>query len=431
MPGISNVNELQAINDDLAGDYWLTNGINAAATVGWNDGAGFEPIGNSGDLAPFTGTFNGRGYTISDLYIDRFISRIAPDVYQLGLFGEINGAAIKDVSLTGLDYTGKHAYAGTVGRTGGLVAAVINSIISNCHIAGTITSYGDALGFAATVDADSTVDDCTADVTCTSTDNDAAGFTNWNSGTISNCSSTGDVTSNNDYGAGFANGNGGIISDCFSTGNVSANWGRCGGFVGNNSGTISRSYATGNVVSTQDDVGGFCGYNGATGIINDCYSRGNVEGDDDIGGFVGENDGAITDCYSTGTVTGDVNVGGFCGNNDATITDCFWDTETSGEAASQGGIGKTTSQMQRKSTFTDADWDFIIIWGINKITNAGYPFHWTMPPEPPPDAPRETVLVQDKITLECVRNVEMAAGGRFRIGKDGKAIYRSRYARNA
>ena len=86
--------------------------------------------------------------------------------------------------------------------------------------------------------------------------------------------------------------------------------------------------------------------------------------------------------------------------------------------------------MKDRDTFTDAGWDFIIIWAINGITNDGYPFFWAMPPEPPPDAPRRTVAVQDKITLESIRNVEMAAGGTFRVDEEGKAVYKSRYARN-
>ena len=103
MPAITDVNDLQNMNLDLAGTYWLANDIDASATVGWNGGQGFAPIGNSGDSEPFTGTFNGFGHIISGLYINRVITRVAPDVYNLGLFGCINGATIRNVSLTGLD----------------------------------------------------------------------------------------------------------------------------------------------------------------------------------------------------------------------------------------------------------------------------------------------------------------------------------------
>jgi len=41
------------------------------------------------------------------------------------------------------------------------------------------------------------------------------------------------------------------------------------------------------------------------------------------------------------------------------------------------------------------------------------------------------VLVEDKITLESIRNVEMAAGGRAFVDEEGNFVYKSRYARNA
>jgi len=59
-------------------------------------------------------------------------------------------------------------------------------------------------------------------------------------------------------------------------------------------------------------------------------------------------------------------LGGFCGYNevhtDSAITNCFWNIETAGDdwpdVNSWGAIGKTTLEMQTKSTFTDAGWKF-------------------------------------------------------------------------
>ena len=42
---ITDVTELQAMEDDLDGDYVLGNNIDASATSGWNGGLGFDPIG--------------------------------------------------------------------------------------------------------------------------------------------------------------------------------------------------------------------------------------------------------------------------------------------------------------------------------------------------------------------------------------------------
>jgi hypothetical protein len=69
-----------------------------------------------------------------------------------------------------------------------------------------------------------------------------------------------------------------------------------------------------------------------------------------------------------------------------TITGSFWDVNTSGLDYSDGGVGKTTVEMQTKSTFTDTGWDFVgetvngpnDIWDICEGTN--YPkFVWQIP----------------------------------------------------
>jgi hypothetical protein len=43
------------------------------------------------------------------------------------------------------------------------------------------------------------------------------------------------------------------------------------------------------------------------------------------------------------------------------VNDSFWDTETSGQAASAGGTGKTTVEMQDIATFSGAGWDIIAV----------------------------------------------------------------------
>lgn len=260
------------------------------------------------------------------------------------------------------------------------------------------------------------LEDCA--ISATSTINARAGaIAVWNTGTIHNCWVTGTIASIS--GGAWTSSAAGFVV-----------WPSIGG-------TISESYSLATVTATSPtgtaSAGGFA--EEIDGTVSDCYARGNASasgGTAYAAGFARENiaGGVITNCFSTGIPTGADGIGGFCQSNADTITDCFWDEDTSGTAVSDGGTGKTTSQMKTKATFTDADWDFIIIWFINGVTNDGYPFHWAMPPEPV-ESPRETVDIEDKITLECVRNVEMAAGGRFRVDKEGKAVYRSRYARNA
>lgn len=403
MPAITDVTELQAMENDLAGNYWLANDIDASATSGWHGGAGFIPIGQGAPY--FTGTFDMKGYTISDLFIDR------GGTDYVGLFGIVHtaggGVSIKDGTLANVDITGDDRVGALIGYIYGGVVADVTDIIVSGSISGD-RYIGGVIG----------QDYTTANLT------------------ISGCDSSGAITSTGDYAGGslgatyYA-----TMSKLSSSATVVGGGSNVGGLIGLfwGTGTLAESYANGSVSSpTGTYVGGLIGRAREVGSVTDSYARGVVTGDDKVGGLIGDlGAGTINDCFSTGLVTGNTNVGGLCGNNGGTITDCFWDTETSGTAVSDGGTGRTTSQMQRKSTFTDADWDFVIIWAINGITNDGYPFFWTMPPEPMPDAPRATVAVADKITLESVRNVEMAAGGRFFINEEGQAVYKSRYARNA
>jgi len=382
MPAITDVNDLQDMENDLAGNYWLANDIDASATVGWNGGAGFLPIGQGAPY--FSGSLDSKGYVISGLFINR------PGTDNVGLFGIITtGAVLTDVVLENADITGDD-------YVGGIAGYIYNGAdIIDSSVEGSITG-SDHVG----------------------------GLTGWSSGasgnhnTFTRCHTNIAVTGNT--AGGFADGAGFTDFDiCYSLGTVEAT---------THGGGFTRTAYGNNCVVT----------------FNDCYSRCSVHagvGGGDCAGFIrdstvwGTGSVTIINCYSTGAVSSDAgDAYGFIYITDVadtTITACFWDTETSGTALSDGGTGKTTSQMKTKATFTAVGWDFIIIWGINGITNDGYPFFWVMPPEPLPDAPRATVAVQDKITLEAVRNVEMAAGGRFYINEEGNAVYKSRYARNA
>jgi hypothetical protein len=130
------------------------------------------------------------------------------------------------------------------------------------------------------------------------------------------------------------------------------------------------------------------GYN--EGVVTYCYSAAAVSGSWEVGGLVGCNYyGTVTQCYSTGAVSGTgANVGGLVGDNTAwwgvegIVRQCFWDTQTSGQAASDGGTGKTTAEMQTAATFLNAGWDFVDetangtddIWWI--LEGKDYPRLW-------------------------------------------------------
>lgn len=153
---------------------------------------------------------------------------------------------------------------------------------------------------------------------------------------------------------------GGIVRNCWAE-DVNI-WGafRAGGLIGQlYEGEVSDSYADGGYVYVEHDFGG---------------------------GLVGENDAAILRCYSTCAVSG-VWLGGLVGYSDGgTVTSSYWDTQTSGLLYSNGGTGRTTSQMKSEGTY--AGWDFTRMDGDRA--------DWQMPPG---DYPRLAPQLFDRVNL--------------------------------
>ena len=100
---ISFVEELRKIGNEagypLDGHYVLTQDIEKSETASWNDGKGFEPIGNEDNR--FTGTFDGQEYVIPGLAIHR------PDEDYIGLFWDLgHGGVIQNLRLEGGSVSG-------------------------------------------------------------------------------------------------------------------------------------------------------------------------------------------------------------------------------------------------------------------------------------------------------------------------------------
>ena len=87
--------------------FGLANDIDASTAGSWNLGTGFTPIGNNS--TPFTGTFNGNSYTISNLFIN------LPTTNDVGLFGYTSGATIENVGLVNANITGQSGVGALVG----------------------------------------------------------------------------------------------------------------------------------------------------------------------------------------------------------------------------------------------------------------------------------------------------------------------------
>ncbi len=111
-------------------DGYLQNDIDLQenGVAAWGDNPyGWTTIGSSGNT--YKGTFDGQGYTVSNLWINR------PTTSYQGLFGYINGATIKNLTLKDADITGN-------GNTAGFATQLQNgSIVNNCHLTGSSKLY--------------------------------------------------------------------------------------------------------------------------------------------------------------------------------------------------------------------------------------------------------------------------------------------------
>ena len=313
---IRNWHDLYAIRDNLDGHYLLMNDLDST-TAGYaefvnseaNQGKGWQPIGTSDD--PFRGTFDGQGYEIVDVFINR------PDESPVGLFGAVDvEGVIQNVKVVNVNVVGEWAVGGLVGENWG---DVYNSY-SDGAVSGT-----DCIG----------------------------GLVGGNAGSVSSCCSAANVTGHWDVGglAGCSDSYG-TVSNSYSVGNVTGEWAVGGLMGGNLGGIVDKSYSTGGVTG-EDYVGGLTGDN--QGTLSNSYSSSSVTGEWYVGGLVGDNDssGIVTDCYASGSVTGLSFAGGLVGSNWGAVSNSFWNIETSGMTESDGGMGKTTAAMQNIITFTD------------------------------------------------------------------------------
>ncbi|MFW6141395.1 MAG: GLUG motif-containing protein [Candidatus Saliniplasma sp.] len=390
---ISNVHELQNMSTDLTAHYVLTNNIEASATIGWNSGAGFMPIGTSS--TPFSGSFDGKGHTISNLYIYRPMTNYIGLLGSISTGGFVSNLTLDDNEITGYDYTG--ALAGYSGFWVEVINCGSTGNVNGNHNVGGLVSYS------------------------------------YNS-LLSHCYSNCNVSGSDDVGGLVGKNIWSEIEKSYTSGNVisiSEYPYNIGGLLGySESSELNSCYSTSNVYGNYANVGGLVGVTHSCSVKNS-YARGNVSGEHYVGGLVGQNAYSnLQKCYSTGYVEGGYYSGGLVGLNlEGTILNSFWDTETSGQTTISGGTGKTTAEMKDVATFTnesteslDEAWDFVgdpyddaateDIWDIDSEKNDGYPYlSWQVFEEP---------IEVKEYTLYADKDIEV---GKIIAWNDGDYLY--------
>jgi len=207
-----------------------------------NEGNGWQSIGSLAVNDTFVGSFDGQGYEICDLFINR------PDESDVGLFGVVEtGGVIENIGVLNGDVTGYEAVGSLAGHSRGTV----RNAYAQSNVAG---------------------------------DLDVGSLVGVNGGTINKSHSTSSVTGGDRVG-GLVGKNEGSVSNSYSTSTINGS-DYVGDLVGVNVGTVSKSYA-GGTVDGSNFVGGLLGRN--EGAVSKCYSTGNVTGDEHIGGLVGQN----------------------------------------------------------------------------------------------------------------------------------------------
>lgn len=309
------------------------------------------PIGNSS--TKFSGTFDGKNYTISNLKTSGQYS---------GLFGYVNGATIQNLTVNVANNAGATSAGGLVGAVNG------TTTIRNCTVNGTISGthqVGGFVGFAQGVYQDNTlvlpcnltIEGCINNATVTTTsqasDNNrtsAGGFVGYvNAGATVTIKSYID-----ENGQTKKSTNNGKISTTSSADNKGV-----GGFVGYSYGKITLTDCVNEknaTITGKERVGGLVGYIGKADsdsqkemVISGCENKATVTSNSTndvygIGGIVGYNSGhkvAITNCINSGAITGTHETAGIIGYSDhSEISNCTNSGAVSGFATVGGIVGK-------------------------------------------------------------------------------------------
>jgi len=350
----------QMTNDGYisAGDkFILANDIDLTEWCADNiDDGGWTPIGNNTNK--FLGTFDGNGYKISNLKINR-----SGENFQ-GLFGRTDGSSIiQNLGVTNVEIISDSSCNGAI--VGGVINNT-NTLIDNCYSTGKIKGLnclGGIVGQGGSIT--NSYSSCSIDASGTQ----CGGLSGQliDNSTVENCYATGSVYASDSCGGllGVVGANS-TITNCYATGNVkssSSSNSKAGGLIGYfKDGSVTNCFALGNINASGQVVGGLIGISGtnATNVIIDtCYAVGNVNGTVHVGGLIGVVGGTSTEIrasWSTGNVNGTGAVGGFIGNSQGSLSSIINSYSTgnvSGIGHSIGGfIGQGLYDMNVSSCYS-------------------------------------------------------------------------------
>lgn len=281
---VEDVEQLQAMDTNLGGNYALRNSIDATGTAGWSDSEhddkneGFKSIGVGADgkvmqtttvegetKYGFYGNFDGLDYNIFGLTINRETTS------NVGLFGVAHDANISNVTLVGGSITGKD-------NVGAIVGSANNTTLTNVVNSAAVSGNSNVGGIVGSADNSVIKDAINTGVINGSGDNVG--------GLIGNLQDSKFVEATDDTEEVEK----GLIGNSYNLGDVSGNGHNVGGLVGSasNSTIGNPSVVNGKPVENIETV----------------YNRLDVTGAYNVGGIVGNMEGTtVQNAENSGTVT--------------------------------------------------------------------------------------------------------------------------------
>ena len=270
------------------------------------------PIGTStrDDSSNFSGTFNGSGYIISNLTINR------PDDNNQGLFGRIVNGKVENLGLDSVNIRGRNNVGGVAGR-------VDSGYVTNCYSIGTINS----------------------------TDRNAGGVVGSlrNNSNIANSFSTATINGISQIGGvvGMVI-DSSIVTESYFTGAINGINNFIGGVAGvvHHSSSVTSCYSVA-AVNGNNYVGGVAGLVQDNSNVSNSYSGGLVKGTLNVGGVVGYliDNSNVSNSYSTSEVTGEFHIGGIVGilGNSSITNSAALNSHVSGDLRISRVLGVTYS----------------------------------------------------------------------------------------
>jgi len=341
-----------------------------------NEAYGWLPIGSEDE--PFMGSFNGNGYVIKNLYINR------SNMDYVGLFGCIQQGYISNLRLENVKVAGCTS-------VGGLVGGIALGVIENCTVTGEVYGSSGVGGLIGDNLILNTIIDSSTDVNV-SGEEYVGGLAGTNIISVISGSNAAGMVEGTEIVGGLVGANiNALVEDSFSRSQVLGH-NVIGGLVGinldafatdssidggkmaENSKSIVDDLMDKSTSSKMDDIltlinvrinqiveefSGKASFEDIkkdvrisdwksiyekeltsslvrkakdkdvsessddfSSLIISCHAEGDVRGNGNVGGLVGGNYRWIIDCYATGSVTGVGSAGGLVGTNFYTVENC-------------------------------------------------------------------------------------------------------------